>query len=78
MGISIKNEEVERMLRQYAADEGLSMTDALRQALHRASEIKRYEDSKAARKAAFEAIKAIRDKGYQSDRDWTRDELYDR
>lgn len=78
MGISIKNDEVERMLRQYAADEGLSMTEALRQALSRAREIKRFEAAQRSRKAALAALKSIRSKGYTSDRTWTRDELHER
>jgi antitoxin VapB len=50
MGLSIKNEEVERLIRQLADRRGVSMTEALRQAV--ASEIARDE---SARKAEVEA-----------------------
>jgi antitoxin VapB len=50
VGLSIKNEEVERLIRQLADRRGVSMTEALRQAV--ASEIARDE---ATRKAEVEA-----------------------
>jgi hypothetical protein len=50
MGLSIKNTEVERMVREIATTRGVSMTEALRQVL--AEEVAR---QRAAREAEIEA-----------------------
>jgi antitoxin VapB len=50
MGLSIKNAEVERMVREIATTRGVSMTEALRQVL--AEEVER---QRAAREAEIEA-----------------------
>jgi antitoxin VapB len=50
MGLSIKNAEVERMVREIASTRGVSMTEALRQVL--AEEVER---QRAARQAEIEA-----------------------
>jgi antitoxin VapB len=53
MGLSIKNTEVERMIRELAARRGVPMTEALRQLLAEEAERQR-----AARDAAREAKRA--------------------
>jgi antitoxin VapB len=60
MGLSIKNDEVERLIRQLADRRGVSMTEALRQAV--ASEIARDEAARAAEvQARLARIMAIVD-----------------
>jgi antitoxin VapB len=50
MGLSIKNDDVERMLRELAARRGVSLTEAMRQAL-----VHEIERDDAARKAEVAA-----------------------
>lgn len=58
MGLSIKNAEVERMIRDLAARRGVHLTEALRQLL--AEEEARAAAARAAeRKARYDAIMAI-------------------
>ncbi len=79
MGISIKNEEVERPVRDYASAEGLGVTEAVAQAVRTASQIERRERSEAIREAAIARYLEIADRGWTSDGSgWTRDELHDR
>jgi antitoxin VapB len=54
MGLSIKNEEVESMIRSLAEKRGVSMTEALRQAL--VAELAR---EAAAREAKYQALMEI-------------------
>ena len=57
MGLSIKNDEVERMVRDIATTRGVSMTEALRQVL--AEELAR---ASAAREAEVEAkVRKVRE-----------------
>ncbi len=58
MGLSVKNAEVERMLREVAGRRGVGMTEALRQVL--AEELARSRASgEAKRQARYEAVMAI-------------------
>jgi len=58
MGLSIKNDEVERMVRALAARRHMPMTEALRQLL--AEEEARAAEAQAAeRQARYEAVMAI-------------------
>jgi antitoxin VapB len=58
MGLSIKNAEVERLLREVAGRRGVGMTEALRQVL--AEELARTGAAQEAERAArYEAVMAI-------------------
>lgn len=58
MGLSVKNAEVERMLREVAGRRGVGMTEALRQVL--AEELERGGAANAAeRQARYDAVMAI-------------------
>lgn len=58
MGLSIKNDHVETMLRDLAALRGVSLTEALRQALlaELAREATLQEERRAAKRAKLQAI----------------------
>jgi antitoxin VapB len=60
MGLSIKNDDVETMLRDLAALRGVSLTEALRQALvaELAREAKLQEERRAAKRAKLQSILA--------------------
>ena len=79
MGLSIKNDEVEAMIRQLAARRGVSLTEAVRQAL--SAELARDEAAQAAQAAEMAArvaeIQAIVDRYAALPRlnDLTDDEL---
>jgi antitoxin VapB len=61
LGLSIKNDEVETMIRQLAARRGVSLTEAVRQAL--SAELARDEAARGAEMAAKMAeIQAIIDR----------------
>jgi antitoxin VapB len=58
MGLSVKNSEVERLLREVAGRRGVGMTEALRQVL--AEELERSRMAgKADRQARYEAVMEI-------------------
>lgn len=58
MGLSIKSDEVERLLREVAGRRGIGMTEALRQVL--AEELER---QRAARQAKYDALMEISRRG---------------
>jgi antitoxin VapB len=62
MGLSIKNAEVERMVRELAARRGLPMTEALRQVLAE-EEARAAAAREAARQAKFEVLMEISRRG---------------
>jgi len=79
MGISIKNEEVEKMIRQLAAETGVSVTDAVRHAVKDRLELLRAvpAELEARRKDRLdELIAAFRRVPVRDDRDHA-DMLYD-
>ena len=79
MGISIKNDDVERLVRDYADAEGLGVTDAVAHAIRTARRVGRVERVEAVRRAAVERYLEITERGWKSDGDgWTRDELHER
>lgn len=79
MGISIKNDDVERLVRDYADAEGLGVTDAVAQAIRTARRAERVERGEAVRRAAMERYLEIAERGWKSDDEgWTRDELHER
>lgn len=82
MGISIKNEDVEKLLREFAEERHLSLTAAIEQAI---LDARRWAEDKQnlseeKRQAALNALlESARNSKYRSDGEkWTRDELYDR
>lgn len=80
MGISIKNDEVEEELRDFAKARDLSLTAAIQRALRDA---KLWEESQRTRTAERSVnwqkfLDAAKNSTLKSDGNWTRDELYDR
>ena len=79
MGISIKNEAVERLLREYASAEGLGVTEAVERAVRVAARVERVERTEEIRRQALERLREIGDMGWESSGErWTRDELHER
>jgi len=79
MGISIKNDAVEQLLRGYARAEGLGVTEAVERAVRIASEVSRVERSEQVRKDALLRLQEIAAMGWRSTKErWTRDELHER
>ena len=79
MGISIKNDDVERLVREYASAEGLGVTEAVAHAVRTARRIERRERSERVRREAVARYLEIAKRGWSSDgTGWTRDELHER
>jgi hypothetical protein len=82
MGISIKNDEVEKILREFARERNLSLTAAIEQAITNACRWEKRAQSMSEEKkeAAWQALlDSARNSPYASDGvGWSRDELYDR
>ena len=79
MGISIKNEAVERLLREYASAEGLGVTEAVERAVRVAARVDRVERTEEIRRQALERLREIGDMGWESSGErWTRDEPHER
>jgi hypothetical protein len=83
MGISIKNEDVEQELRDFAKARDLSLTAAIERALRDAKlweESQRKKTASAAERSVNwqKFLEAARQSQMKSDRDWSRDELHDR
>lgn len=79
MGISIKNEEIETAIRDYARRNKLGISEAVRQAIERADQLDQWDARKAERERSWAfnvntAENCIR----STDGPWTREELYDR
>jgi hypothetical protein len=79
MGISIKNEEVEALLRQLAEARGLSLTNAMKEALELALAQTPSPATKRQREAAWKHfIETAKKSKLKSKSKWTRDDAYDR
>ena len=79
MGLSIKNEDVERLVREYADASGMGVTDAVAHAIRTASAIERRERAERIKREATQRFLDIAAKGWTSDdTSWTRDEMHDR
>jgi hypothetical protein len=79
MGISIKNEEIEAMLRQFADENALSLTEAIRFAIDKARENLAAEQNASTRAAAYRRYKAIvAERPLRSEAPWSREELFER
>lgn len=79
MGISIKNDEVERLVRAYAESSNLGVTQAVEKAVRIASAVERVERSERIRREAFDRFREISEMGWSSDdRSWSRDDLHER
>ena len=79
MGISIKNDEVERLLRGYARAAGIGVTEAVERAVRIASEVERVERTERVREEALARLHNLAGRGWRSSGErWTRDELHDR
>jgi len=79
MGISIKNERVEQLVRDYARAEGLGVTEAIAHAIRTARTIERREGAESPRREAASRYLRIAEHGWTSQESgWSRDELHDR
>ena len=79
MGISIKNVEVEKLVRHYADATGLGVTEAVAHAVRTASEIERRERAEKTKREAVQRFLEIAAEGWTSSGErWTRDELHER
>ncbi len=78
MGLSIKNEEVESLVRRYANAQGIGVTEAIARAVQIAEQTERVEKTEFARRQAMERLLKIGGQGWASDSPWTRDELHTR
>jgi len=79
MGISIKNDEVERLLRRYADAAGVGVTEAVERAVRIASQVERVERTERVREEALARLHELARKGWKSSGErWTRDELHER
>jgi len=83
MGISIKNEDVEQELRDFAKARDLSLTAAIERALRDAKlweESQRKKTASAAERSVNwqRFLDAAENSTLKSEGRWTRDELYDR
>jgi len=76
MGINIKNDEAEEMLRAFAAEEGVGLTEAIKRAIKGARKLRSAElCGPEAYKAMLERLNA---QGFISDRKATRKEMHER
>jgi len=76
MGINIKNDEAEEMLRAFAAEEGVGLTDAIKRAIIDARKLRSVElCGPQAYAAMLERLNAM---GFVSDRKATREEMHER
>jgi hypothetical protein len=79
MGISIKNEKVESLIRDYAQAEGLGVTEAVGKAIRVAREVERHERKQNAVREAAALYLHIASRGWSSDdENWSREELHER
>ena len=79
MGISIKNAEVESLIRDYARAEGLGVTEAVAKAIRVARETERCERNRNVVREAGELYLDIASRGWSSDdAQWSRDDLHKR
>lgn len=79
MGLNIKNDEVERLVRDYAKHTSLGITDAIAQAVRIARQTQRVEDAENIRKTAIQQFFDIADQGWHSDdARWNREDLHER
>ena len=76
MGISIKNDEIEAMLRLFAAEEGVTLTEAIKIAIGRARLSR--GAGPASPQAYAQLLERVRAKGYVSECRATRDEMHER
>ena len=76
MGLSIKNEDVESLVLDYANRHGIGVTEAISQALRIAQQTERVEKTDFARKQAVKRFLSIARRGWKSTDQWDRDELH--
>jgi len=76
MGLSIKNSEVESLVREYANSEGIGVTEAIARAVRIAQQTERVEKSDFTHKQAVKQFLKIAKKGWTSTDRWDRDELH--
>ena len=76
MGINIKNEEAEEMLRAFAIEEGVGLTEAIKLAVARARKLRSAEASGPEAYSAM--LQRLNAQGFISDRKATREEMHER
>ncbi|MEM0985316.1 MAG: type II toxin-antitoxin system VapB family antitoxin [Pseudomonadota bacterium] len=76
MGINIKNDEAEEMLRAFAAEEGVGLTEAIKRAIAGARKLRSTEICGPNAYAAM--LQRLNATGFMSDRKATREEMHER
>jgi len=78
MGLSIKNNDVEVLVRAYAKGQGIGVTEAIARAVRIAQHSERVEKTELTRKQAVKRFLKIAKRGWKSTDQWDRDEMHTR